>query len=112
MNNPMQLMIVAPWGDDIGFRLGGARVVIAATPETLNETLTRALTEKETGVVALPEQMREWISGPVRKALGQVTFPITVFYRFPGEWPSGAEPAGEAAEIIQHAIGYRLKIKL
>lgn len=110
--NPMQLMIVAPWGDDIGFRLGGARVAIAATPETLNETLTRALAEKETGVVALPERMREWISDPVRKALGQTTFPITVFYHFPGEWPGGEDTDGEAAEIIQRAIGYRLKIKL
>lgn len=112
MKNPMRLLIVAPWGHDTGFRLGGALVAIAASPEALNERLTRALAEQETGVVALPEQMREWISGPLRKALSQATFPITVFYRFPGEWAGGVEPAGEAAEIIQRAIGYRLKIKL
>ena len=112
MKNPMRLMIVAPWGSDIGFRLGGAHVAMAATAEELNETLARALAEKETGVLALPEQMREWISEPLRKALGQAAFPITVFYRLSGEWTGAEEQAGEAAEIIQRAIGYRLKIKL
>ncbi len=112
MKNPMRLLVVAPWGTDVGFRLGGAPVVLAATPAALNETLAEVLAENETGVVALPEQLREWISEPVRKALEQAVFPITVFYRFPGEWPGREEPADEADEIVQRAIGYRLKIKL
>ncbi|MBI5636452.1 MAG: hypothetical protein HZA03_00615 [Nitrospinae bacterium] len=112
MNKPMKLLVVAPWGHDLGFRLGGAHVAIAADREALNKTLARALAEKETGVVALPEQMREWIAEPLRKTLAAAAFPLTVFYRFPGEWAGAEEPADEAAEIIQRAIGYHLKIKL
>lgn len=108
---PMRLLVVAPWGIDLGFRLGGAHVAVAADAAALNETLARALAENETGVIALPEPMREWISEPLRKMLRRAAFPLTVFYRFPGEWAGVEEPAGEAAEIIQRAIGYRLKIK-
>lgn len=110
MSKAMELLVVAPWGQDIGFRLGGARVAIAANADALNDVLARALAEKETGVVALPEAMREWISEPLRKTLAAATFPLMIFYRFPGEWAGGEEPAGEAAEIIQRAIGYRLRI--
>ena len=108
----MRLLVVAPWGIDIGFRLGGAQVAVAPDAAALNETLARALAEKETGVIALPEQMRDWISEPLRGILGRTAFPLAVFYRFPGEWAGVEEPADEAAEIVQRAIGYRLKIKL
>ncbi len=111
MNRTMELLVVAPWELDIGFRLGGAHVAMAANAPALNDLLARTFAEKETGVVALPEAMRQWISEPMRKTLAAATFPLVIFYRFPGEWAGEEEAAGEAAEIIQRAIGYRLRIK-
>lgn len=112
MNRGMSFLVIAPWGQDIGFRLGGARVRIVPDAESLNAELEREIEKKETGVIALPETMRDWISVKNRGSIAKKVFPLLAFYHFPEKWAAPEEPAEDVAEIVQRAMGYRLNIRL
>lgn len=112
MTAGMKLLVIAPWGRDIGFRLAGARVEIAPDEDSLNAGLAEAIKGGKTAVIALPESMRDWISPDTQRLLGQGIFPLLSFYRFPDEWPAAADAGEEVAELARRAIGYRLRIKL
>lgn len=112
MTKTMSLLVIAPWGQDVGFRLGGARVTIAPDEETLNGELEEAIARGDTGVVAVPETMREWISAHNQRLLARNPFPLLAFYHFPDEWRSAEDAGEEIAELARRAIGYRLKIRL
>ncbi len=106
------LLILAPWGQDIGFRLGGTEVKHFTDSDSLNREIEIVLQEGEVGVLALPEGTQTWISENNGKALEKTLFPLIVHYHCPGEWetPMGAEE--EVAEIVRRAIGYRLRIRI
>ncbi len=112
MNREMSLLVIAPWGQQIGFLLGGARVRIATDAESLNAELKQVLEKKEVGIVALPESMRSWIYDKHRRAIAKAVFPLLAFYQFPEKWVAPEKAEEQVAEIVQRAIGYHLRIQL
>ena len=108
----MTLLILAGWEHDIGFRLGGAPVKIISDKNSLNLEIEQAVQKREAALLAIPEQMKTWITDKNRKAIVRAMFPLVVYYPYPEEWAPEEEAEEAVEEIVQAAIGYRLRIKL
>lgn len=108
----MTLLVLAGVEHDIGFRLGGAPVKTVSDKNSLNLEIEQAVQKGESAVLAIPEQMKRWITDTNMKAIGQAMFPLVVYYPYPEEWAPEEEAEEAVEEIIQAAIGYRLRIKL
>ncbi len=108
----LSLLVIAPWGLDLGFRLGGAQVKNVSGEGSLNREIELALKKKEVGILAIPEPMKDWISKLNIKIIDQSMFPVIVYYRLPEDVELVPETEKEVADIIQRAIGFRLKIRL
>ncbi len=107
----LSLLIFAPWGIDIGFRLGGARVKIVDS-DSLNTEIENAIESGDIGVLAMPESMRGVVSSKNRKRLLKELFPLSVYYPFPEDWEAPEEVESGLEETVSRAIGYRLRIKV
>ncbi len=107
----LSLLVLAPWGIDTGFRLGGARVKIINS-DSLNTEIENAIESSDVGVLAIPESMRDVVSPKNRKRFLKEPFPLPIYYPFPEDWeaPEGVESGLE--ETVRRAIGYRLRIKV
>ncbi len=108
----LSLLVIAPWGLDLGFRLGGAQVKNVSGEGSLNREIEWAFKKKEVGILAIPEPMKDWFNKPNIKIIDQSMFPVIVYYRLPEDIELVPESEEEVADIVQRAIGFRLKIKL
>tara|TARA_B100001964_G_scaffold132569_1_gene146422 strand:- start:4529 stop:4879 length:351 start_codon:yes stop_codon:yes gene_type:complete len=108
----LSLLVLAPWGLDLGFRLGGAQVKNVSGKDSLNREIEWVFNKKEVGILAMPEPMKDWINKSNIKIIGQSIFPVIVYYRLPEDIELVPESEEEVADIVQRAIGFRLKIKL
>ncbi len=70
MKNIRRFAILAPWGEEVGFRLGGAATVAVTGPERFNEELARMIDGGEIGMIALPVAWDEWIDDENRLPFG------------------------------------------
>lgn len=104
------LVVIAPWGWDNGWRLGGARVETAATPDALNAVLESVIGHADAGIIALPDTMKDWVSDKHRRAVKKSLFPLLAYYSPPGKMAD--VQAEEVEDLVRQAIGYRLKITL
>lgn len=112
METKTSLLVLAGWGHDLGFRLGGAPVLAVSDQNSLNHEIEKALQKREPAVLAIAEQMKKWVTDKNLKALARTMFPLVVYYPYPEEWAPEEEAEEAIAEIVQTAIGYRLRIKL
>ena len=111
MDKSMSLLVLSPWGADIGFRLGGADVIAVSGSNTLNEAITTAFKNRKIGVLAIPEMMQDLISTDNLNMLSKRVFPMIVFYPLAKEWKAQEISETEIEEIVYRAIGYRMRIK-
>jgi vacuolar-type H+-ATPase subunit F/Vma7 len=111
MEKSMSLLVLSPWGADIGFRLGGADVVAISGSNALNGAIANALKSGNIGALAIPEIMEDSISPENRNLLSKRLFPMVVFYPIAKEWKASEVSETEIEEIIYRAVGYRMRIK-
>ena len=112
MDEKKTLLVIAPPDVETGFKLGGADAALAFNADTLNEALARAVADGHTGIIAVPEEMRGWISEKNAKTLSRSLFPLVVYYPFPARWEEPYEIEEEVGVMIERAVGYRLRIRL
>jgi len=105
------LRVIAPWGHDTGFRLGGAPVTSVADEQGLQAELDKVLGQGGLAVLAIPSSMKDWVSKKHLKKIEKEVFPLVVYYAYPEKWEVPEEADEAIAEIVQRAIGYRLRIK-
>jgi len=111
VDKSMSLLVLSPWGADIGFRLGGADVIPVSGSNSLNEAISTAFNNQKIGVLAIPEIMQEMISADNLSIFSKRIFPMVVFYPLAKEWKAQEISESEIEEIVYRAIGYRMRIK-
>jgi vacuolar-type H+-ATPase subunit F/Vma7 len=112
MTESRSFLAIAPWGQDIGFNLGGAPVVTVYDEDSLNAALDKILDEDTTGILAVPRPMIDWLSARNRRTLRRRLFPVVVYYSYPEEWEEPSALEETVSLLVERAIGYRLRIKL
>ncbi|MDH5637692.1 MAG: V-type ATP synthase subunit F [Nitrospinota bacterium] len=111
MSQARIMKVVCRWGQEAGFRLGGAQASPVNTPDQLNQILERAIREKEVGILAMPEEMEPWISRRNQAALKRSVLPILARYRYPEMWDISPEADKYTEEMAFRAIGFHFRIK-
>lgn len=104
--------VISHWGQEAGFRLGGAQVSAVSGKEGLNAEIERVLEEKAVGILAIPKDMEDWISDKNRKALKQSQFPLLARYTFPEKWSLAPEAELFTEEMVFRAIGFHIRIRI
>lgn len=106
------IVLVTPPGRAIGFCLAGVDTRQISAPEQFCELVDTLVAAGETGIIAAPELMRDWIDSRRRKSIDRLVTPALLFYHFPASWsePAGVEEA--LAVMVRHTLGYRFKIRL
>lgn len=112
MQTKTSLLVLASWEHDLGFRLGGAPVKAVSDKKSLNYHIEQAVQKGELAVLAMPDRMKTWITDKNMKAIARAMFPLVIYYPYPEEWELAEEAEEAIAEMVQAAIGYRLRIKL
>ncbi|MDH5677420.1 MAG: V-type ATP synthase subunit F [Nitrospinota bacterium] len=111
MSQARIMRVVCRWGQEAGFRLGGAQAVAINTPEQLNKILEQAIREKEVGILAMPEEMEPWISRRNLASLKRSVLPILARYRYPEMWNVSPEAEKYTEQMAFRAIGFHFRIK-
>jgi vacuolar-type H+-ATPase subunit F/Vma7 len=97
-----------------GFSLTGVNVDVVADAASAREAVRDAVENSECGILLLDEDLFSDMSGRERDALLQRTVPLVVL--LPGEmrWIEVEEMARDdyVADLIRHAVGYQLNIRL
>lgn len=111
MSQAKILRVICRWGQEAGFRLGGADALPVSAADGLNAIIERTIAEREAGILAIPEDMEAWISRRNQAALKRAVLPIIARYRYPELWDvsPGAEKYAEL--IAYRAIGFHFRIK-
>lgn len=112
MNQTKNFKIISRWGEETGFRLGGAQVAAVATPEALNKEIEDILEKREVGILAIPRDMEGWISEQNKKNLKRALTPLLARYSYPEEWRLAPEAEQFTEEMVFRAIGFHIRIKL
>lgn len=112
MNQTKAFKIISHWGQETGFRLGGAQVTAVATPEAFNQEIEGILKEGETGILTIPKDMEDWLSEKNRKSLKRAMTPLLARYTYPEEWRLAPEADQFTEEMVFRAIGFHIRIKL
>jgi len=109
---PLTMKIIAHWGQETGFRLGGASVVCIANQAELNGEIATVLEEGDAGILAIPVDMEGWISEKNLRALARSVKPLIARYDYPGQWRFFSDASQIADALTYRALGYHLRIKL
>jgi V/A-type H+-transporting ATPase subunit F len=102
-------MIASP-ASATGFRLAGLVPLEAADGEAAARALSDLLIDPKIGVVLVEDRLHRALPDPVRRQLAARALPMVVPYPAP-RWARPVEDR-EAfiAELLQRAIGYRVKL--
>jgi len=97
-----------------GFSLTGVNVDVVADAASARDAVRDAVESRDCGILLLDEDLFSGMSGRERDALLQRTVPLVVL--LPGEmrWVEVEEMARDdyVADLIRHAVGYQLNIRL
>jgi vacuolar-type H+-ATPase subunit F/Vma7 len=80
------LLILAPPALVVGFKLGGARAETVTDAQSLNKAIEAAVETGESGIIAVPENMRKMVSEKNISAVRKTVFPVLAFYPTLSEW--------------------------
>jgi len=106
------LKVICMWGQELGFRLGGAEVSTVSDRESFNKELARIIFSKDVGILAIPAHMEEWISKGNQKALQRCVTPLLARYTYPDEWSVAPDTDKYTREMSFRAIGFHFRINL
>jgi vacuolar-type H+-ATPase subunit F/Vma7 len=112
MDQTKTFKIISHWGQETGFRLGGAQVTAVSNKEGLNSEIEQILKEKAVGILAIPRDMEDWLSEKNKKALKQSLFPLLARYTFPQKWSLATEAELFTEEMVFRAMGFHIRIKV
>ncbi|MDH4184084.1 MAG: V-type ATP synthase subunit F [Nitrospinota bacterium] len=111
MSQTKILKVICRWGQEAGFRLGGADAMPVNSREQLNDLIGDSIRGKEVGILAIPEEMEAWISRRNMAALKRSVLPILARYRYPQMWDVSPEAEKYTEEMAYRAIGFHFRIK-
>lgn len=91
-----------------GFALAGVDAV-TATPADAERSIDTLAASPDIGLLLVQESLLAALPGPRRRALEQQDLPIIIPFPGPSR-PPGEDAATYIAEILQRAVGYRLRL--
>ncbi len=112
MSLPRTFKVLSHEGQETGFRLGGAQVVVIQDQQAMNKEIEQTLETKEVGILAIPEDMEGWITEKSRKALKRAKMPLLARYTYPAKWKPAPEADKFTEGMVFRSIGYHMRIKL
>ena len=112
MSLPRTFKALSHEGQETGFRLGGAQVAVIPDKAALNKEIEQVLEEKGVGILAIPEDMEDWITEKNRKALKRAKMPLLARYAYPAKWEPSPEADKFTEGMVFRSIGYHMRIKL
>ena len=96
----------------LGFSLAGLAPVIAETGDAAGDALAALSAERARGGVVLVEQaLYDALPPAWRRQLRREGLPIVMPFPGPAALGAGVAPEQELLEILQRAIGYRLRLR-
>ncbi|MFN3395241.1 MAG: V-type ATP synthase subunit F [Thermodesulfovibrionales bacterium] len=101
-------VFITPEDARYGFRLAGARQVIASL-EDIETVLNQVLSEKETGIVILDERLSRGIDMEKLRTIEERWFGLFLILPAPERPITGIEDY--AISMIRRAIGYHVRIQ-
>lgn len=112
MKNVRRFVVITRWGEETGFRLGGATTIPVAGPERFNEELARLIDGGEVGMIGLSMALEEWIDDDNRRRLARSKAPLIARFRYPEAWSQATTAVGETEDIAFRATGFHFRIRL
>jgi len=101
----MQFFVIGDWETVLGFRLTGVRGIAAATREETLSALSKALEQRDIGVILMTERLAAGIRDEVEARLYGRGFPLLL--EVPGA--EGPEPGRLSVEdVVRKAVGMSL----
>lgn len=94
-----------------GFRLAGAEVHPAPSPELATEVLRALLRRPDVGLIALDADYYSGLDNRLRRQVDRSTFPIVVALPVGRALETGERRSAYVAELIQRAIGLKMAVK-
>jgi vacuolar-type H+-ATPase subunit F/Vma7 len=93
-----------------GFRLAGLTPIEALDRDEVTRHLTGLMGEPEVGVVLIEESLYAVLPDELRRALAHVALPMVVPFPSPSWAPEAVGPEAFITELLQQAIGYRVRL--
>lgn len=102
-----RLIVITTPGLAAGYRIGGATVVAAGTPEQAAQSLAELVDERDVGVIGIHAPFWEALDTELKQRLERQVLPVVV------DIPAGAEGEQQTrrrrlVEMLRHAIGQRI----
>ncbi len=94
-----------------GFRLAGAEVHSAPSPELATEVLRALLRQPDVGLIALEADYYSSLDDRLRRQVDRSAAPIVVALPVGRALETGEARSAYVAELIQRAIGLKMAVK-
>lgn len=94
-----------------GFRLAGAEVHAAPSPELAAEVLRALLRRPDVGLIALEADYYSGLDDRLRRQADRSALPVVVALPVGRALETGERRSAHVAELIQRAIGLRMAVK-
>ncbi len=94
-----------------GFRLAGAEVHPAPTPELATEVLRALLRRPDVGLIALDADYYSDLEDRLRRQVERSALPVVVALPVGRAPEAGAARSAYVAELIQRAIGLKMAVR-
>jgi len=94
-----------------GFRLAGAEVHLAPSPELAAEIVRALLRRPDVGLIVLDADYYSGLDDRLRRQVDRSASPIVVALPVGRPVGSGESRSAHVAELIQRAIGLRMAVK-
>lgn len=101
----MNYFIIGDEDTVLGFELVGVPGARAADPAEAEEAFSKALSQRETGIIVITEDAADMIRPLVDKYVFTATFPLIVEIPGPGERKEGRK---DLRTLVNEAIGIKL----
>ena len=97
-----------------GFSLTGVNVDVVSDTASARDAVRDAVENRECGILLLDEDLFSGLGGRERDSLLQRTVPLVVLLPGDMRWVEVEEMARDeyVADLIRHAVGYQLNIRL
>lgn len=94
-----------------GFALAGLRAVPAVTAHAAETRLRELVSEPETGVLLVEEQLHDALPPDVRRRFARRPLPMVVPFPGPMWGEPAAGPEAYVIELLRQVIGYRVRLR-
>jgi vacuolar-type H+-ATPase subunit F/Vma7 len=100
---------IVPEGQGIGFALAGVEVREVASGDEANRMLAAELGDENNGVILIDEGLTQGMPSKLRAQVDDSVIPLVMEIPVISKWESMKQSENMVSDIIQRAVGYRIK---